>query len=96
MKDIINLGKIPLDDMFKYKRSLQFLLAARNEGNLENIKKCESEHCKIVRNIESNMNLKDKIDDYKPEKWSFMIDKDFNFWMMTKKYVERNFINGEG
>lgn len=95
MKDIMNLGKIPAEDKFQYKRSLQFLMNARKSENEEEIRKAEDEHCKIVRNIELNMDLKEKIDGYKAEDWKFMIDDNFNFWIMTKEYVEKYFITKE-
>lgn len=96
MNDIQNLGKIPIKNRFQYKRSLKCLMDARDNSDINETQKTQSEHCNIVREIELSMNLQDKIANYKSEDWRFMIDNDYNFWIMTKEYVERNFVTNKG
>ena len=90
-KDIINIGKIPADMRFNYKRSLQLLIDAKNKN------KCwedmSDEHRKIVREIEEKMNITNKIENYNPTEWKFTIDENYNFWLMSNEYVEKHFIN---
>lgn len=93
MKDIINMGKIPAKERFKYKRSLQILMVMNQTNDEEKIKKASEEHCSIVKQIEKEMNLPKKIEEYSAEGWKFMIDDHYIFWLMSQDYVCRNFIN---
>lgn len=93
MEEIINLGKIPSDDKFRFKRSLQILMLNNKEGDKDKILQSMEEHSAIVKEIEQGMNLSAKICNYDADNWKFTIDDDYNFWIMTKEYVDKHFIN---
>lgn len=93
VKDIINIGKIPIEQRFNYKKTLQKLLDCADEKELTKFK---SAHELVVRKIELKMKLSEKIPNYKADEWKYMIDDDYNFWMMKIDYIERNFIIKEG
>jgi hypothetical protein len=98
MEQIINLGKIPAKYRFTYKRSLQLLLADTDlpdticEEDLPDTKQNVLEqHTAIVEEIEKEMDLPNKIENFKLEDWRFTIDEDFNFWAMSKEYVDKHY-----
>lgn len=88
-RDVINIGKIPFNERFNYFKTLQ-LMSKSNDA--ERLKQLQSELEIIVRRIESKMNISNKIENYNPKDWKYIIEDDCSFWMMKNDYIERNFI----
>lgn len=87
--DVINLGKIPFNERFNYFKTLQLISKSKDE---ERSKQLKLELKTIVRRIESQMNISEKIENYNPKDWKYIIEDDCSFWMMRNEYIERNFI----
>lgn len=88
-RDVINIGKIPLNERFNYFKTLQLISKSNDQKQIEQLK---SNLQTIVRRIESKMNISEKIENYNPKEWKYIIEDDCSFWMMKNEYIERNFI----
>lgn len=93
MGDVINIGKVPFDKRFNYSRTLQKLMNCSDDEKKSQLR---LKHELIVRQIESMMNLPGKVNNYKANEWRYFIDDEYNFWLLNKDYVKRNFIVKEG
>lgn len=89
MNEIINLGKIPNAYKLNYVLALKkFERNKRTDSGPQLLKELEV----VVRQIEKEMNIQSRIKNYIPSEWKYMIDDNYNFWIMKNSYIDRNFI----
>jgi hypothetical protein len=80
LEQIINLGRIPEKYKFLYRRRLQLFLKNNEKELLAN----------IIEEIGKDMNIKKRLN-MKLEKWSFMIDENYDFLAMSEEYINNHF-----
>lgn len=89
MNEIINLGKIPCKYKFNYILTLKKFERNKNtEARPQLLKELEV----VVKQIEKEMNIQSRIENYISSEWKYMIDDNYNFWIMKNSYIDRNFI----
>lgn len=89
MNEVYNLGKIPYKLRMKYRvRLVKYNNSNKDEVLFEELRS-------VVKEIEQQMNLHERIKNFIPSNWKYFIDDDYNFWILTNDYLKRNFKNEE-